>query len=363
MRQINTLIKPTHECNMRCKYCFHEQYGYKNSILDIDKLKKYLNLLSIEYDFINIIWHGGEPLMVPLDYYEEIYDHCEKLNSRFLFTIQTNGSLITQKNIDFFKERQTNFGLSFDGLKNENTRSHTEEIKFNIKLLQKNNFNPGAILVVNNSNVSDLIDEYKYFDSLGLSMKLNPMFSDGAAKLHPELALDPDEYIEKFVNFFKYWSTDSNGKINVATCNELTNLIINEHSGVCTFNSCLTKWLCLDSSANIYPCDRLCSSEYLLGNVENVSSIKNLFISENFIELLKSSINRRENCIKICDFYKNCYSGCNANAFLGVSDDYENGVSCYIQKGILEGIKDYVLNSLENHKTLNPTYEKILKKK
>ena len=41
MSQINTLIKPTNECNMRCKYCFAEKYGYSDSILDLKILKKY----------------------------------------------------------------------------------------------------------------------------------------------------------------------------------------------------------------------------------------------------------------------------------------------------------------------------------
>ncbi len=42
MNQINTLIKPTHACNMRCKYCFHEKYGYCHEILEMDNLKNYI---------------------------------------------------------------------------------------------------------------------------------------------------------------------------------------------------------------------------------------------------------------------------------------------------------------------------------
>ena len=102
MSQINTLIKPTNECNMRCKYCFAEKYGYSDSILDLKILKKYLKLLSLKYDYINLVWHGGEPLMVPLSYYEEAYDYCQKLDSKFIYSIQTNGTLLNKENIDFF---------------------------------------------------------------------------------------------------------------------------------------------------------------------------------------------------------------------------------------------------------------------
>lgn len=111
MASINTLIKPTHECNLRCSYCFHEKYGYDNKILDINMLKKYIKLLSEKYSFINLVWHGGEPLMIPLSYYEEIYDYCKQLNSKIIFSIQTNGTLLDQKKINFFKHNNTSIGL------------------------------------------------------------------------------------------------------------------------------------------------------------------------------------------------------------------------------------------------------------
>ena len=300
-------------------------------------------------------------MLAPLSFYEEIYEFCDHFDKEFLFTVQTNGTLINQEIIDFFRKRNTNFGLSFDGLNNEYTRGNTSKILNSIGLLQENGFRPGAVLVVNKTNVSNLIDEYNFFNSMGVGLKLNPMFIDGEAKMHEgDLGLNPDEYIENFVEFFKYWTLDNNGKINVATCNELVNLILNEHSGVCTFNSCLGKWLCFDSDANIYPCDRLCTPEYSLGSVDSLSSINQIFESDVFYDLLKESVERRTECIETCKYYKNCYAGCNANAVLNKNDGYENGVSCYIHKGILERIKSYVLESTENTEHLNPQYVKTL---
>ena len=346
---------------MRCKYCFHEKYGYSNDLLDINKLEKYISLLCSEYDFINIIWHGGEPLLAPLSFYEEIYDFCDHFNKEFLFTIQTNGTLINQEVVDFFRKRNTNFGLSFDGLNNEYTRGNTSKILDSIGLLQENGFKTGAVMVVNKTNIANLINEYKLFNSMGVGLKLNPIFIDGEAKQHVnDLGINPDEYVKHFVEFFRYWSTDKTGNINVTTCHELVNLILNEHSGVCTFNSCLGKWLCLDLDANIYPCDRLCTLDYSYGNVDNLSDISQIFESDVFYHLLKKSVERRSNCLKICEYYKNCYSGCNANAILNRNDGYINGISCYIHKEILKRLKNYVFESAENLNGLNPQYVKTL---
>lgn len=202
MKQINTLIKPTHQFNMHCKYCFAEKYGYDNSILDINLLKKYITLLAKKYKYINLVWHGGEPLLVPLEYYEEIYEFCSKINSTFMYSLQTNGTLLNEENINFFKKHNTSIGLSFDGINNEFTRGNTKKILSNIELLKKNNMFPGAVLVVNQSNVNDLINEYEYFKSLNIGMKINPMFNDGAAKNEKYLTLNAKEYVENFINFF-----------------------------------------------------------------------------------------------------------------------------------------------------------------
>lgn len=363
MEQINTLIKPTNDCNMRCKYCFAEKYGYEKSLLDINKLKIYIELLTKKYKYINLVWHGGEPLLAPLDYYEEIYDYCKKFDSKFIYSLQTNGTLLNTDNIDFFKANSTNIGLSFDGLTNDKTRSYTQKILENIKLLQSNGMYPGAILVVNQNNVNNLIGEYEYFKSLNLGMKMNPMFNDGAAKENNFFDLNPNEYIKNFVEFFKYWSLDTTCNINVSTCIELVNLVLNEKSSVCTFNSCLGKWLCFDSDGHLYPCDRLCLEEYDLGDVTRMASIEEAFENKNFLKLLKNSILRRQNCIENCEYFKNCYGGCNANSIL--NEKNKNSVSCHIQKGILKEIKKFIieLNNEKEYDKLNYSLSKVLIKR
>lgn len=355
MAQINTLIKPTNNCNLRCKYCFHDKYGYNEDILKMEHLKKYITLLSQKYQHINIIWHGGEPLLIPLNYYEEIYNYCEKLNSSFTFSIQTNGTLLNQKIINFFKKNNTNIGLSFDGLENSFTRGKTNKILENISLLKENNIYTGAIIVINKQNVNNLIQEYNYFKSLELSMKLNPMFNEGAATKNKYLFLETNEYINNFIKFFKYWTYDTSCNINVSTCTEIVNLIKNEYSNVCTNNSCLGKWLCFDSKGMIYPCDRLCLNEYNLGNISNITDINEVFCNQNFLNMLKRNINRRNNCINSCEYYNNCYAGCNANYLL------HNNSTC-MQKEIFKKIKEFINMTKDCLDNMNTEYSKILKR-
>ena len=89
-----------------------------------------------------------------------------------------------------------------------------------------------------------------------------------------------------------------NCNINLSTCVDFANLIINQYYGICTHNSCLKNWLCLDSDGHLYPCDRLCSTEYDLGDIATMNYIDEAFTNEKFINLLKENIIRRQNCIE-----------------------------------------------------------------
>lgn len=75
---------------------------------------------------------------------------------------------------------------------------------------------------------------------------------------------------------------------------------------------------------------------------------------------MQSSILRRQNCINECEYFKNCYGGCNANAIL--NEINKNNASCYIQKGILEGIKKIIieLNNQKNYDKINNSLSKVL---
>jgi uncharacterized protein len=128
MRNKILIIKPTHKCNLNCPYCYDEhnrECVYTDGMMSMKTVEKISEVFKD--DVANWIWHGGEPLMMPLDFY---YKANKKINSmidneKFHIDIQTNGTLINQDTIDMFKEFDIQPGLSFDGLNNENTRKNT----------------------------------------------------------------------------------------------------------------------------------------------------------------------------------------------------------------------------------------------
>ena len=94
-----------------------------------------------------------------------------------------------------------------------------------------------------------------------------------------------------------------------------------------------------------------------------MASIEEAFENKNFLKLLKNSILRRQNCIENCEYFKNCYGGCNANSIL--NEKNKNSVSCHIQKGILKEIKKFIieLNNEKEYDKLNYSLLKVLIKR
>jgi len=67
---------------------------------------------------LEIAWHGGEPLVVPLNWYKEaiaLIDELRPAGLRLKHCFQTNGLLLNEDWADFFADIGAKIGLSIDG--------------------------------------------------------------------------------------------------------------------------------------------------------------------------------------------------------------------------------------------------------
>lgn len=106
------------KCNYSCEYCSQASFVPDATVTDNDDLEEFMQKLDDRLDLAGCgtveLW-GGEPLLywkkikvlVPF-LKERVAEDCE-------FTIVTNGSLINQEKIDFFKEHKIDITMSHDG--------------------------------------------------------------------------------------------------------------------------------------------------------------------------------------------------------------------------------------------------------
>ncbi len=146
------VVQPTPFCNIACTYCYLPSREAK-SVIALDTVKTlFSKIFASPYPApeITVIWHAGEPLVVPPAFYREAFDAIEalrppSLNVRHAF--QTNGMLLTPEWCDLFKHYRVGVGVSIDGPKHlhdahrvtRSGRGTFDRTMAGIRLLQREN--------------------------------------------------------------------------------------------------------------------------------------------------------------------------------------------------------------------------------
>jgi uncharacterized protein len=114
------VLQPTPFCNIDCLYCYlsnrRSASAMSHATLELACRRVFESPLLDGQ--LEVAWHGGEPLTIPLTWYEEaialMAERCPfglQLKHRF----QTNGLLLNEGWAQFFARTEARIGLSIDG--------------------------------------------------------------------------------------------------------------------------------------------------------------------------------------------------------------------------------------------------------
>lgn len=360
LNKISLIVKPTDACNLRCKHCYAAETGYTSGRMTIATVRKIYDVFTKEHNEIQIIWHGGEPLLMGIDFFKEAIKMQEEYSKvKFNNSLQSNATLLTEEWIDFFIAHNVKLGISFDGQFNDILRDKTMQVFKAINLMKKKEYKFGCICVISSKTVDKLIDIYEFFKCIGVSYKFNPIFASGEAKKHTILSLSTRKYVDNFLTFFEYWLNDKNCNISVNNNLDYVSQYLGKRQSLCTYTSCLTKWFGIHYNGDIYPCGRAFPEEYNIGNIENFESINEIFLASNYQALLRGAIERRETCKKNCSLYSKCLGGCNNNAIIAGDIRKSNYQECLIFKKlhqpIIDMLRKKIVGDIKDIVDINPT--------
>ena len=119
----------SHDCNLRCAYCFAGEGDYGERALMSEQTGKkaidYLIARSQEREDLEVDFFGGEPLL-NFDVVKSVVDYAraraKEAGKRFRFTITTNGLALSDEIIAYINREMSNVVLSLDGRKPVNDR-------------------------------------------------------------------------------------------------------------------------------------------------------------------------------------------------------------------------------------------------
>jgi uncharacterized protein len=155
------ILQPTSFCNINCDYCYlpHRLAKRRMSRDTLAHVFQAIFSSSLIADRVRIVWHAGEPMTLPIRFYEEALQFIEQYNAGNIpvtFVFQTNGTHLTQRWCDFITAHQIDISISVDGPQalhdahrvDRAGRGTFARIMRNIDLLQANGIFPTILMVL-----------------------------------------------------------------------------------------------------------------------------------------------------------------------------------------------------------------------
>lgn len=354
------IINCTSACNLACRYCFegnwkHHSYNQDKIAMEfqqgMEHFKKFISQIVEMNGSMNeteIILHGGEPFLIKTSLYRQLFEDVKKTGANVQFSVQTNGTIITDDIISLLKDFNIPVGISIDGpaachdkyrvTKNGGGTSNT--ILRNIEKLRSHNIRVAALATFTNNNIDDILQVYKFFAEHGIDFSFNPFFLPDESN-YTDMKLDIVDYSEKLCRLFDEWISDNSSDITIMPFERILDLITSKDFSmkVCScLEDCSKSFVAIDTRGNIYPCNHFVGSEqFCYGNIgeSNLSELidSNTRFAQRW-EYLKNT--HCEGC-EIQDF---CHGGCPYHVFAAYGNDINHpDFTCQSQKAIVSHIQ------------------------
>jgi uncharacterized protein len=188
------VLKISKFCNLRCTYCYeYEDLGRREmmSLAGLRRLARSVASVYVDRGWrarLHFVVHGGEPLLAPTDYLLEL-DRClrEELDPAvpYVVSVQTNLTRISESTVDMLETLGWSMGVSFDVVGGERVnqagRDSCSLVLDNLQRLVDWNalrrLQVGGISVLHVANATAAGGIFGFWQALGLSFRLLPMFS------------------------------------------------------------------------------------------------------------------------------------------------------------------------------------------
>ncbi len=295
MAQVTFIIHTTYSCNANCLHCGVKGLNYGKQVLDIDAgvkaIKACIDFLKTEkqriVNEIVLIFHGGEPFLPGVIYYEKFLNKLYKSFSGFKFEIsfQTNLTLYSQEWKNFLQHYKGKISTSYDFFadfrvfnRNSSTEDYYKTWIDRVKQYQDDfGGRVHVITVVNQLNKNHIKEIINLSYTLGLNLKLNPLYCAGNAKnIYNECAINAIEYgqilIDAYKAYKKYHQEDKT--FIVEQCKEMEDFVLGKDDKMFTkcpyAGNCVGFIFGIAPNGDIYNCgdDIQLGGKFYLGNAD-----------------------------------------------------------------------------------------------
>lgn len=331
MLPLQVLIKATGACNLRCTYC--NDWRAESIVLDESLLDELFAraIGATLYDHPAFIWHGGEPMTLPVGYYARAVELQHRHGAdrrRVVNAIQTNGTLISSAWIKFLKEHRFAVSVSMDGPENihgitrPNVGGHSSYpmVHRGIQRLQDAGIPFGSLFVVTDQMRRAGAEAiWEFILQLGLTdadfIAARPPIEGTRGRQSP--TVDPQftrmaDWCDFMRDLFDlWWSSDA--RVSIRTFESIMSRIIGATPEVCLLSgSCLGSVFAIEPDGTVTACDVFAGSQgFDYGNIRDLDF--DTILKTDRMRCIRTWNEHRLRGLRSCEFFEDCQGGCPEN--------------------------------------------------
>ncbi len=366
--RFHAMIKPAGaSCNLDCDYCF---YLHKTQLLKQPAFAPMSDLVLEQHirqyiegqtgERVIFSWQGGEPTLMGLGFFEKIINlqaKYKKPHQAIENDLQTNGTLLDEKWMEFLKKNNFHVGLSIDGPKEYHDRFRVDKkgrptfdkVIKSARLLREYQIPFAALCVVNRYNSEKPREVYRFLaNEVGTyRVQFTPAVEPDYFTQKSPQAVDMENldlatlltpwsvtahgYGDFLIEAWDEWYKNDYGRIHVNIFETAVAQSLGMAAQICTTSPFCGKGLAVEHNGDVYSCDHLVYADYKIGNIlQNHEG--DLAFSQKQVQF---GLDKNEKLAKKClsCAYKNlCWGECPKNRLLKMKDD--EGKLNYLCEGL-----------------------------
>lgn len=379
----NMMIKPAGSlCNLDCSYCYYldkaDIYGGKEPVMSDEMLETVVReyICANDVPDVTFNWHGGEPLVLGLDFYRKAVGFQKKYadGKTIHNTLQTNGTLITEEAAAFFHDNGFLIGISIDGprdihdkfRKDKGGAPTFDKVMRGLEILYRRGVEYNTMSTINKASEGRGLEVYNFLKSVGSRyMQFMPVVEhvrypvDASGKIirHARPYIVPPSaegasiarwsvsssgFGRFMCDIFDWWVRNDVGRYFVGLFDATLANYCGVLPGTCAYAGTCGNNVVIEHNGDVYPCDHFVYPQFRLGNIRE-TSVRAMMESQKMVRFGTDKRNNLpEKCLR-CRYSFACTGECPKHRFSRTeSGDTGLNVLCAGYYGFYEHTEPYM---------------------
>jgi uncharacterized protein len=356
VRSMHAMAKPIGSaCNLDCTYCYYlskeQLLEQSNRRMTDEILETYIAdfIASQDAREVAFTWHGGEPTLLGLEFFEKIVQfqrkHCPP--GRLIANdLQTNGTLLDDEWCAFLAREGFLVGLSIDGPRDlhdrhrptKSGRGTFDAVVAAAGRLRAHNVPFGTLSVVNRDTARHPLKVYRFLrDELGSRyMQFIPCvepraFATTAPDRHDadalplagtlrarathaqsvvtEWSVAPRDWGRFLMAVFDEWAAHDRGKVKINLLESFILQLRGQPSLMCTSSPVCGKNIAIEHDGRVFACDHYVYPEHEIGRIGD-TSLADMVFSLKQLEFGLKKFNTLPSACRRCTYLNLCWGEC-----------------------------------------------------